>query len=60
LEQEFGLATFFPAAYQDYPESWVQLPEGARMLTGRVRQVLRPGLRDRSGGLRVPARVEAE
>lgn len=60
LRDAFGLTPFFPANFQDRPPGWVQVEGGARMTTGRVRAVLRPGLTDRAGELRVPARVSVE
>lgn len=60
LADRFGLSPFYPANFQDHPAGWVRLAAGNRMTTGRVREVLRPGLLDRDGELRVPARVNVE
>jgi hypothetical protein len=59
LADEFGLTPFHPANFRDHPDGWVQAA-GGRLATGRVREVLRPGLTDRAGGLWVPARVTVE
>jgi len=60
LIENFGLAPFYPSSFQDRPAGWLQPADGTRMTTGRVREVLRPGLADRDGELRVPARVTVE
>jgi hypothetical protein len=60
LKLEFKLYPFFPAAYQDYPDGWMQRASGRSMVTGRVRRIVRPGLQDEHGQLRVPALVEVE
>ncbi len=60
LIENFSLAPFYPTTFQERPAGWVQLIDGARMTTGRVREVVRPGLADRDGELRVPARVNVE
>jgi len=60
LHEEFGLVPFYPASFHDRPAGWVRIPEGVWMQSGRVTRVLRPGLEDREGRLRVPARVEVE
>ena len=60
LRQNWKLYPFYPAAYQDYPDGWLQRTPGRNMVTGRVRRLLRPGLQDDDGHLRVPALVEVE
>lgn len=60
LQHGFKLFAFSPAAYQDYPDGWVQRVGGRAMVTGRVRRVIRPGLHDDQDHLRVPALVEVE
>lgn len=60
LKLEFKLFPFFPVAYQDHPDGWLQRATGRSMVTGRVRRVVRPGLQDENGLLRVPALVEVE
>jgi hypothetical protein len=60
LAEEFGLTPFYPGSFRDRPDGWVQAVGGGRMATGRVREVVRPGLTDRAGELRVPARVVVE
>jgi hypothetical protein len=60
LRQNWKLYPFYPAAYQDHPDGWLQRAPGRNMVTGRVRRVLRPGLQDEEGHLRVPALVEVE
>ncbi|HLW65983.1 MAG TPA: hypothetical protein VKS79_11800 [Gemmataceae bacterium] len=60
LRQNWRLYPFYPAAYQDHPDGWLQRAPGRNMVTGRVRRVLRPGLQDEEGHLRVPALVEVE
>ncbi len=60
LIENFGLTPFYPSSFQDRPAGWVQPADGTRMTTGRVREVLRPGLADRDGELRVPSRVTVE
>jgi len=60
LVENFGLTPFYPTMFQEHATGWVQLIDGVRMTTGRVREVVRPGLADRDGELRVPARVSVE
>lgn len=60
LVSEFHLEPFFPETYRDVPESWLEVraPKGIRR--ERVVQVVRPGLKDQHGKLRVTAIVEVE
>jgi hypothetical protein len=60
LREAFGLTPFFPSSFPDHPPGWVEPADGGRMTTGRVREVLRPGLVDRGSELRVPARAVVE
>ena len=60
LERELRLRTFAPARYQEYPADWLQVVTERGMVTGRVRRVLRPGLQDEQGRLRVPAVTQVE
>lgn len=60
LQHDFRLFPFHPAAFQDFPDGWVQRTPGRQMTTGLVRRVLRPGLQDDHNHLRVPALVEVE
>jgi hypothetical protein len=60
LRDALGLTPFFPSSFPDHPPGWVEPVDGGRMTTGRVREVLRPGLVDRGGELRVPARAVVE
>jgi hypothetical protein len=60
LRQNWKLYPFYPVAYQDHPDGWLQRAPGRNMVTGRVRRVLRPGLQDEDGHLRLPALVEVE
>lgn len=60
LRQELGLETFHPESYQDYPDGWLLLASDQGAVTGQVRRVLRPGLKDEQGNLHVPAVVDVE
>lgn len=60
LKLELKLYPFYPVAYQDHPDGWLQRVSGRAMISGRVRRVVRPGLLDEHGQLRVPALVEVE
>jgi hypothetical protein len=60
LRHEWKLYPFHPVAYQDHPDGWLQRVAGRNMVTGRVRRILRPGLQDEEGHLRVPALVEVD
>jgi hypothetical protein len=60
LGKGLGLRTFNPARYQDYAPGWLELASDRGVVSGRVRRVLRPGLQDDEGRLRVPAVVEVE
>ncbi len=60
LAQELGIKTFLPKQFQDCPNGWLELAPGRGVVTGRVRRVLRPGLQDSQGRLRVPALVDVE
>lgn len=59
MRASFGYTLLEPAHFLDFPNGWVQIAEG-RLTSGRVRRVLRPGLSDRDGKLRIPACVEVE
>lgn len=60
LAGELRLRTFIPKRYQDCPPGWLELVPGRGVVTGRVHRVLRPGLQDSEGRLRVPALVDVE
>lgn len=60
LKLEFKLYPFYPVAYQEHPDGWLQRVSGRSMVSGRVRRILRPGLQDENGQLRVPALVDVE
>ncbi|QDV36299.1 hypothetical protein [Tautonia plasticadhaerens] len=60
LEAGFGLTKFEPRMLQDYRDEWVEITSRGDLGTGRVRRVVRPGLRTRDNLLRVAALVEAE
>jgi hypothetical protein len=60
LKLEFRLFPFYPVAYQEHPDGWLQRVSGKSMITGRVRRIVRPGLQDEHGQLRLPALVEVE
>jgi hypothetical protein len=60
LQEGFQLVPFYPTRVQDHPSEALQLVDSTRMVSGRIREVLRPGLLDGEGHLRVPARVIAE
>ena len=60
LVSEFHLQPFYPATYREVPENWLEVraPNGIRR--ERVVRVVRPGLKDHDGKLRVTAIVEVE
>ncbi len=60
LDGPFGVRPFEPANVFDHPDGWVTLLPGCRVTTGRVVELLVPGLFDAAGGLRLPAQVFAE
>jgi hypothetical protein len=60
LSNQFALKVFVPAFVNEYPEDWLQLVPGRRLVTGRVCAVHRPGLKDAQGNLSIPAIVEVE
>jgi hypothetical protein len=60
MEQGFGLTAFRPKSYLDFPDGWMERASRRGMVSGRVTRVLRPGLKDAAGDLRVPALVEVE
>jgi hypothetical protein len=61
LKKQFGLTTFEPTTLTEYDRSWVQSTTGTGYYqSGRVKHVMRPGLKDRQGLLRAAAVVEAE
>jgi hypothetical protein len=60
MQEGFLFVPFYPNRYQDHEPEALQIVGSNRMLTGRVRELFRPGLFDRDGGLRVPARVAVE
>ncbi len=60
LRSEFDLEAFHPANVHDLPGGWVSVAPGSRVMTGSVRRLLRPGLQDSGGNLRMPAVAEVE
>ena len=60
LDGGFGVRPFEPGNVFDHPDGWVTLPPGCRVTSGRVVEVLAPGLLDAAGGLRLPAHAVAE
>ncbi len=60
LDGPFGVRPFEPANVFDHPDGWVTLSPGCRVTTGRVVELLAPGLLDAAGGLRLPAHALAE
>lgn len=60
LADAFGLRSFHPVNVHDFPSGWITVAAGSRVMTGVVTRVLRPGLQDDYGHLRIPAVVEVE
>ena len=60
LDGPFGVRPFAPANVFDHPDGWVTLSPGCRVTSGRVVELLAPGLLDAAGGLRLPAHALAE
>jgi hypothetical protein len=60
LTDAYGLRPFFPVNVHDYPSGWIAVAAGSRVMTGVVTRVVRPGLQDDHGHLRIPAMVEVE
>jgi hypothetical protein len=60
LAEAFALHPFHPANVHDLPSGWITVAAGSRVMTGVVTRVLRPGLQDDHGQLRIPAVVEVE
>ncbi len=60
LTDAYGLRPFFPVNVHDYPSGWITVAAGSRVMTGVVTRVVRPGLQDDHGHLRIPAVVEVE
>ncbi len=60
LADAYALRPFFPTTVHDLPSGWVTVAAGSRVMTGVVTRVLRPGLQDDHGHLRIPAVVEVE
>ena len=60
LDGPFGVRPFEPANVFDHPDGWVTLSPGCRVTSGRVVELLAPGLLDAAGGLRLPAHALAE
>lgn len=60
LTDAFGLRPFHPVNVHDFPSGWISVAAGSRVMTGVVTRVLRPGLQDDHGNLRIPAVVEVE
>ncbi|MCZ2342997.1 MAG: hypothetical protein LC104_14585, partial [Bacteroidales bacterium] len=59
MQASLGYTLLEPHNFLEHPDGWIQIAEG-RLTSGRVRRVLRPGLSDTAGKLRIPARVEVE
>lgn len=60
MKKTFRLRTISPMRFDEQPSGWIEVSAGSPGRTGRVRAVLRPGLVDAEGRLRVPALVEVE
>jgi hypothetical protein len=60
LADAYDLRPFFPVNVHDYPSGWITVAAGSRVMTGVVTRVVRPGLQDDHGHLRIPALVEVE
>ena len=60
LADAYGLRPFHPVNVHDFPSGWITVAAGSRVMTGVVTRVLRPGLQDDHGHLRIPAVVEVE
>lgn len=60
LADAYGLSPFHPVNVHDLPSGWITVAAGSRVMTGVVARVLRPGLQDAAGNLRIPAVVEVE
>jgi hypothetical protein len=60
LADAYGLRPFFPVNVHDLPSGWITVASGSRVMTGVVTRVLRPGLQDDHGHLRIPAVVEVD
>jgi hypothetical protein len=60
LESAFGLVLFSPRSMQEHPPSWLDVRNSDAVVSGRVRRVLRPGLKYPDGRLRIPAIVTLE
>jgi hypothetical protein len=60
LANNLRLQTFYPETYQDYPAGWLVLESDRGGVTGKVRRIIRPGLKDEQENLHVPAIVEID
>jgi hypothetical protein len=60
LERQFGCVMFFPVRLSDWREGWIKFVNSGSQEGGRIRRVLRPGLRTRTNDLISKAKVEVE
>ncbi len=60
LTDAYGLRPFVPVNVHDLPNGWISVAPGSRVMTGVVTRVLRPGLLDDHGHLRIPAVAEVD
>ena len=60
MNEGFGQVTFEPRTHREFAEGWIEPRNPPPYQTGRVRRVLRPGLRSRTGELTSPAQVKVE
>ena len=56
----FRLTVFHPQSMFEFADGWVQPVGDSPLVTGRVRTIHRPGLRDDANNLRLPALVEID
>ncbi len=60
LMASLELYTLFPESIQQFPSSWIEVPNGNSIQTGRVRRIIRPVVLDAERHLRIPGIVEAD
>lgn len=58
LEKKYGYKIWFPEGnFLNYPEASIVVPPGTRMTQGNITKIIRPGVKDQNGHLRVPAKA---
>ena len=60
LKSELQLTIFFPTRIGDVPDNWIKPTNTSVTMSGKIRRVIKPGLRDKADALVSKAIVELD